>query len=338
MPIHRYPRFQYTLLVLSITTIAAVSYYWFDARAVTVSQANLHELVYTTHTPAPFPVGIDPHTKTITESPLFDQFIEQHYSELQTSPSRLSKLGTHIENLLKQSTIYQHLASPAARQLLVREGDRPDMVLERARTLFSWDDAEQAAFTNIIDAGIHAHGVLPIIPGTYTLPRKSSPIAVYTALETDFLAKLKSRYPEETANILSLPEAFIIASLLEREAADFYDMRYISGIIWNRLFIDMNLQIDATLQYAKATDAGITNWPPVTPDDKYIESPFNTYEHTALPPAPIAIPSIGAIIATLNPKQTDCLFYFHNRSRNFFCSPTYDEHVDKLIQQYGQGR
>lgn len=323
-------------LLLLVFMVAAVSYWWLDARYLAMPHTTVS--VYTDHTPEPFPVGVNPETHEITELPFFDQYVEQHFSELQQSPSRLSMLTTHITQLFQQSALYQNIASPAARQLIVASGDRPDAVLERARTLFAWDETEQAAFTNIIDASIHTHGVLPIIPGTYTLPRQSSPIAVYTALENDFVAKLKSRYPDETEAILPLARAVTMASLLEREAADFYDMRYISGIIWNRLFIDMNLQIDATLQYAKATAAGATTWPRVMPDDKYIDSPFNTYEYADLPPAPIAIPSLGAVIATLNPKQTDCVFYFHSRNRTFFCSESYEEHVEKLIQQYGQGR
>ena len=67
------------------------------------------------------------------------------------------------------------------------------------------------------------------------------------------------------------------------------------------------------------------------PDDKYIESPFNTYSNKGLPPSPIANPSTDAIIAALNPKKTDCMYYFHDRKANFHCSVTYEEHVALLF-------
>ena len=145
-------------------------------------------------------------------------------------------------------------------------------------------------------------------------------------------------FPEEIAEKVPLEDALAIASLLEREAYDFEDMRYISGIIWNRLFADMKLQLDATLQYAKGTKSPSSWWPRVVPADKYIVSPYNTYAHEGLPPTPIANPSIDAIVAALNPRKTNCMFYFHDRQSNFHCAETYEEHVELLKQHYGRGR
>ena len=112
-------------------------------------------------------------------------------------------------------------------------------------------------------------------------------------------------------------------------------MRYISGVIWNRLFIDMPLQIDATLQYARGTPGNNRTWWPVpVPRDKYIDSPYNTYQNIGLPPEPISNPSVDAIIAALNPRATDCLFYFHDTHGNFHCTATYEEHVELLREYY----
>lgn len=91
----------------------------------------------------------------------------------------------------------------------------------------------------------------------------------------------------------------------------------------------MNLQIDATLQYAKGNQI-IGWWPPVFPEDKYIDSPFNTYENSGLPPAPIASPSLASIVAAANPQSTSCIFYFHDSKSNIHCSRTYKEHVAKI--------
>jgi UPF0755 protein len=115
-------------------------------------------------------------------------------------------------------------------------------------------------------------------------------------------------------------------------------MRHIAGVIWNRLFIDMNLQIDATLQYAKGTDAPKTWWPVPVPKDKYIESPYNTYQNSGLPPTPIANPSVDAVLAALNPRETDCMYYFHDKDSGFHCTETYEDHVAELKKYYGRGR
>jgi UPF0755 protein len=103
----------------------------------------------------------------------------------------------------------------------------------------------------------------------------------------------------------------------------------------------MPLQIDATLQYAKANaTTGKTGiwWPQVVPKDKYIKSAYNTYMNGGLPPGPIANPSIASVVAALNPKKTDCLFYFHDQNGNFHCTKTYTEHVALLKKYYGQGK
>jgi len=104
-------------------------------------------------------------------------------------------------------------------------------------------------------------------------------------------------------------------------------MKLISGIIWNRVFLGMKLQIDATLQYAKGEEE--LWWPQVDPRDKQIESPFNTYKYI-MPPSPIASPGLSAIEAAYNPQKTSCLFYLHDKYRRIHCSRTYEEHKQKI--------
>jgi UPF0755 protein len=113
-------------------------------------------------------------------------------------------------------------------------------------------------------------------------------------------------------------------------------MAVISGILWNRLFSDMRLQADTTLQYVRGT-ARNGWWPVPRPRDKYLKSTYNTYLNKGLPPGPIASPSVAALYAALNPEKTDCLFFFHSKG-TFTCSVTYEEHVKKLKKIYGRGK
>ena len=154
-----------------------------------------------------------------------------------------------------------------------------------------------------------------------------------------FYEKILSHYGTTTAQVVPLNQALTIASLIEREAGGADDRRLISGIIWNRLFINMNLQIDATLQYVKANSlAGANWWPKPMPADRFRKSPYNTYLNNGLPPTPIASPSVASVLAALNPKNTSCLFYFHDASGGFHCSDTYAEHVVLLKKYYGRGK
>ena len=173
----------------------------------------------------------------------------------------------------------------------------------------------------------------------YPVDTGTTPIAAQLLVNDKFNKDVLSHYGTTTAQVVPLDQALTIASLIERETGGLDDMRVISGIIWNRLFVNMNLQIDATLQYAKAKSASAaTWWPQVAPGDKYIKSPYNTYANKGLPPTPIANPSVAAVLAALNPVNTPCLFYFHDKSGNFHCTATYAEHVALLKKYYGQGK
>ena len=88
-------------------------------------------------------------------------------------------------------------------------------------------------------------------PGKYIVEKNTTPEQMALMVADRFNAEIRTRYTGDVEAMVPMKDALIIASLLEREAYDFEDMRYISGIIWNRLFIDMKLQIDATLQYVR---------------------------------------------------------------------------------------
>jgi UPF0755 protein len=76
----------------------------------------------------------------------------------------------------------------------------------------------------------------------------------------------------------------------------------------------------------------------VVPGDQYRKSAYNTYLHPGLPPTPIANPSVASVLAALNPKNTPCLFYFHDAAGGFHCSETYTGHVTLLKKYYGRGK
>ncbi|MCA9366099.1 endolytic transglycosylase MltG [Candidatus Kaiserbacteria bacterium] len=285
----------------------------------------------------PFPLGVDPAAQRIVENPAVDQFFGRDLASVgQTSRSAgwLSKL---VHRLAQQGW-YQNLASPTGRVLVIEPGERREQVADNFGDILRWDRAEREQFLSLIAGSTPPLRDGKYFPGHYLVNKDASPQAVAERLLEQFKSEVADRYPTEVDRVVPLTDALTIASLLEREAYSFEDMREIAGVIWSRLFIGMNLQLDATLQYAKSDTQGGSWWPLVVPDDKYIDSPFNTYQNAGLPPSPIASPSVEAIVAALNPKATDCLFYFHDERGGFHCSTTYEEHVSKLKDLYGQGR
>jgi UPF0755 protein len=124
--------------------------------------------------------------------------------------------------------------------------------------------------------------------------------------------------------------ALKIASLIEREAGALADMKLISGIIWNRLNTNMLLQIDATMQYTREKKPDGSWWGGIDLAQMKSDSPYNTYVYKGLPPTPICSPSITSIEAVLNPEETECLYYLHDKSRQIHCAKTYAEHKENI--------
>lgn len=299
--------------------------------SITPTQSDQIEL------PEAFPVGVDPLRELVVENPNVDSFLEVHYS-FNTDSKKEDGWFIKLLATLTRESWYQNLASPISRILVVDSGERKEEVAQNFASILKWDASEKKLFIDLVTASAPSLSEGKFFPGSYVLNKDATPQEAAQVLVAAFNAQILSRYPEEIDTLVPIEDALTIASLLEREAYDFEDMRYISGVIWNRLFIDMDLQLDATLQYAKANQGGNAWWPVPRPADKFIESPYNTYQNEGLPPSPIANPSVAAVVAALNPKKTDCLFYFHDSEGDFYCSKTYEEHVAALKKIYGQGR
>ncbi len=102
-------------------------------------------------------------------------------------------------------------------------------------------------------------------------------------------------------------KVLIIASIIQKEAANNQEMPLVSSVIYNRLKKKMRLQMDGTLNYGKYSHVKVT--PERIRTDK---SSFNTYKHKGLPDSPIGAVSISAITAAIKPAKTDYLYFMKN--------------------------
>ena len=122
-------------------------------------------------------------------------------------------------------------------------------------------------------------------------------------------------------------QALVSASLVEAEAGSKDDAPLISSVIVNRLKDGMPLQIDATLCYAKG------GCPPVPTDaDRKIDSPYNTYKYTGLPPTPIKTVSEVALRAALNPAPTPYKYYVSDSHGKTYYAQTLAEHEKNVAK------
>ena len=100
-------------------------------------------------------------------------------------------------------------------------------------------------------------------------------------------------------------ETIILASIVEEETNNNQEKPLIASVYLNRLERGMPLQADPTVKYA----VGDFTLRRILHKHLATESPFNTYLHTGLPPAPICLPSKASIDAVINAKETNYLYF-----------------------------
>ncbi len=249
---------------------------------------------------------------------------------------KIEEGGYYISKDMNSFEIIKKLNSgPDLKSITFPEGLRKEQIGERLQKLLKWSDEELSQWNNVYSQNNPDYKEGVYFPDTYLIPVSETPTQVANRMINNFNEKFAPYLDKFTQENIKWTTALKIASLIQREAAGQSDMKLISGIIWNRLENGQRLQIDASIQYAKGQTGGQW-WSHITGDDiKNIDSPYNNYKYAGLPPTPIANPGLSAIDAVLNPEETDCFYYLHDRSRQIHCAVTYEEHLEN-IEKYLQ--
>lgn len=142
-----------------------------------------------------------------------------------------------------------------------------------------------------------------LFPSTYRLPKRLSAEALCLRLTRQF---------REAAKELQLPPARLhelvtLASLVEKESAVPEERPKIAGLFTNRLRLGMKLECDPTTIYAALLQDKYRGT--IYRSDLDSKHPYNTYQHTGLPPGPIANPGLEALRAAAQPQATDAIFF-----------------------------
>jgi UPF0755 protein len=160
-----------------------------------------------------------------------------------------------------------------------------------------------------------------LFPDTYVFSSSADAATIVATMQKNFDAKIAPLEPDIAASGHSLSEIITLASLVEREARTTTDRKMVAGILWNRLDRGMPLQVDAVFGYIFGRDT----YSPSFADLK-VDSPYNTYTHTGLPPGPICNPSLSAIEAVLHPTPTKYLYYLTGTDGHMHYATTYQGH------------
>jgi UPF0755 protein len=145
-----------------------------------------------------------------------------------------------------------------------------------------------------------------LFPDLYVVPKDEKDAEILSRLITAFDQQADGAgVTSANTSGLSPYQTIVVASIIEREAKLDEDRPLIAAVIRNRLLLGKPLQMDATVCYAKG---GCGNKGP-SESDLGIDSPYNTYKVTGLPPTPISTVSAKSLAAAARPAEVPYLFY-----------------------------
>jgi len=210
---------------------------------------------------------------------------------------------------------------PFQKWVVIPEGLRATEIAERLQQILDWTDAKKAEFLLNSEEGY-------LFPDTYLFNLDHTGEEVAKRMENQFNEKVADLFKESKEKNIRNDTLIVLASLVQREAANEKEMPVIAGVIWNRWLKDMPFQIDATIQYALGEPGNW--WPVIKPEDYKIDSPYNTYINKGRPPSSICNPGLAAIDAVINSQDSDYLYYLHDSEGQIHLAKTYEEHLANI--------
>jgi UPF0755 protein len=222
---------------------------------------------------------------------------------------------------------------------VVREGWRREEIAAAAPAAGLAFSAEEFLAATVSAAGLPVEADVPaeaslegyLFPDTYRLSPEATAADLSRAMVDNF-----NRRVDETlraafsARGLSLHQAITLASVVEREAAVPDERPLIASVFLNRLAAGMSLEADPTVQYALGLQPDGSWWKsPLSLEDLSLDSPYNTYRVSGLPPGPIAAPGLSSLRAVASPAETSYLYFramCDGSGRHAFAA-TFEEHL-----------
>lgn len=174
-----------------------------------------------------------------------------------------------------------------------------------------------------------------LFPDTYAFDKNVDISTIVKTMKDNFNKKYAT-IPNPSKSGLTQAQIVTIASIVEREAKYAQDRPLVASVILNRISAGMPLQVDATVQYALGYQSDENSWwkSELSVDDLKVNSPYNTYINTGLPPTPISNPGLNSLLAVVDAPKTNYLFYFSDKDGRNHYESTYDQQTSDE-QKYG---
>jgi len=171
-----------------------------------------------------------------------------------------------------------------------------------------------------------------LFPETYPLSRHVDAAVLVRQMEARFEHMFTPELRQAAAaHGLSVRQAVILASIVEKETARAEERPLVAAVYTNRLRLGMGLQCDPTVIYALERLGTYTG--NLRRVDLMVDSPYNTYRYRGLPPGAIAAPGRASLEAAVNPAPVDYLYFVSRNDGSHEFASTLKEH-NRNVQKY----
>jgi UPF0755 protein len=156
------------------------------------------------------------------------------------------------------------------------------------------------------------NSITPYLPNTYEFFWNTNPQQFRERMLKEYQRFWNEERKKKAESLgLTTKEVSSLASIVQKETVKADERPRVAGVYLNRLKRGMLLQADPTVIYAIKRETGNfdTIIKRVLYKDLEMDSPYNTYKYSGVPPGPIAMPDISSIDAVLNAEKHNFLYF-----------------------------
>ncbi len=217
--------------------------------------------------------------------------------------------GMSVMDLL---TMVTEPSGSQVQRLTIVEGVALNQIVTSLRTLQSQGNLAQS---DSLDPEFLRKSLLPeesslegwLAPDTYAYVPGMPVLSLVRMMIEHQRKRLESIWQDRDPGLpYRTPEDLLImASIVEKETGQADERSHIAGVFVNRLNMHWRLQTDPTVIYGMGADyQGVLHH-----SDLLKPSPWNTYQIDGLPPTPISMPGLAALLASAHPQASKDMYF-----------------------------
>lgn len=233
------------------------------------------------------------------------------------------------EDLAGGKTLTKRLVVPEGYRLSQIEAEAASIGIDKATFQSALAAPHNQSFLASKPADVDLEGYL--FPDSYNVDTDTTPAQLVDAMLDNFGRRVGPEYVQAfAAEGLTLHQGLTIASIVEREVNIPEDKPVVAQIFLKRLRTGMPLGSDVTACYAYFLQTGASECNANVAIT--VSSPYNTTNHSGLPPGPICSPGLSSLDAVAHPATTDYLYFLTGADHKDYFAHTYAEHQQNIAK------